>query len=183
MEFFDILDIDGTITGKASRPECHNGSHMLHGVVHVLVFTSRGGIILQKRSMNKEIEPGKWDTSVGGHIESGETVEDALVREAREELGINGIEFERLYSYIMTTDIEREYVTTFRCIWDCPVVFPEDEISDIRVFTAEEIASNIDTGIFTPNFVDEWHHYQCWLSDEAIPNNHEAHISQRKKDV
>ena len=89
-EWFPLVDEKGETIGKATRKECHNGSKMLHPVVHLHIFNKAGDLYLQKRSINKDIQPGKWDTAVGGHIDYGETVEDALHREVREELGITG---------------------------------------------------------------------------------------------
>ena len=83
-EMFPIVDEEGNITGAATRGKCHNGSKLLHPVVHLHVFNSQGELFLQKRPEWKDIQPGKWDTSVGGHIDLGESVEMALRREARE---------------------------------------------------------------------------------------------------
>ena len=167
MEYFDIVDESGARIGIASREECHSGSFLLHPVVHVLAFTGSGELILQKRADTKIIQPGKWDTSVGGHIQSGETVENALAREAFEELGISGVVFERLYSYIMISEVERELVTTFRCQWDSPVIFPENEISEVRKFSTDEIESLMGTGCFTPNFEEEWRYFLAWLANRG----------------
>ena len=79
-EMFPIVDEQGTITGAATRGECHSGSKLLHPVVHLHVFNSKGELYLQKRPEWKDIQPGKWDTSVGGHIDLGESVEIALKR-------------------------------------------------------------------------------------------------------
>ena len=87
-EWFPLVDEKGETIGKATRKECHSGSKMLHPVVHLHIFNKAGDLYLQKRSINKDIQPGKWDTAVGGHIDYEETVEDALHREVREELGI-----------------------------------------------------------------------------------------------
>ena len=87
-EIFPVVDKDGNTIGTATRSVCHNGKSMLlHPVVHLHVFNSTGKLFLQKRAMTKDIQPGKWDTSVGGHISPAETVTNALLREAREELG------------------------------------------------------------------------------------------------
>ena len=83
-EIFPIVDSCGHTIGQATRGECHNGSKLLHPVVHLHVFNSRGELYLQKRALDKDIQPGKWDTAVGGHIDYGEGVTDALHREARE---------------------------------------------------------------------------------------------------
>jgi len=168
MERFVIISESGVPVGSATREECHSGTFLLHGVVHALVFTGDGRLILQKRSLNKDIQPGKWDTSIGGHISFMETQDEALRREAAEELGIQGISFEKLYSYIMQSDIEREFVTTYRCIWESPVVFDTNEIEEVGYFTEKDIHSYLGTGFFTPNFEEEWELYRRWCSTGHI---------------
>ena len=162
MERFSVLDETGIEVGSASRDECHSGTYLLHGVVHLLVFNNDGELLLQKRSRTKDIQPGKWDTSVGGHVEKGETVDEALVREMEEELGIVGVGYQKLYTYIHESDIEREFVTTFRCFWDGPVVFPPAEIDEVAWVSFERIESLIGTGELTPNFEHEWDNYLRW---------------------
>ena len=70
-EWFPLVDEKGETIGKATRKECHSGSKMLHPVVHLHIFNKAGDLYLQKRSINKDIQPGKWDTAVGGHIAYG----------------------------------------------------------------------------------------------------------------
>ena len=111
-EMFPLVDEDGRIIGAASRGECHSGSKLLHPVVHLHVFNSKGELYLQKRPMWKDIQPGKWDTSVGGHVDLGESVEIALRREAREELGITDFVPELLLHYVFESD--REIVERIR---------------------------------------------------------------------
>ena len=65
-ELFPIVDEEGRVVGKATRGECHSGTHLLHPVVHLHVFNSQGDIYLQRRPEWKDIQPGKWDTAVGG---------------------------------------------------------------------------------------------------------------------
>ena len=76
-------------------------SKLLHPVIHLHVFNSKGELYLQKRPDWKDIQPGKWDTSVGGHIDLGESVDIALRRETQEELGITDFMPEKLTSYMV----------------------------------------------------------------------------------
>ena len=71
-EIFPIVTPDGVVTGSATRAECHSGSKLLHPVVHLHILSRDGRVYLQKRSMSKDIQPGKWDTAVGGHVDYGE---------------------------------------------------------------------------------------------------------------
>ena len=108
-EMFPIVDEEGNITGAATRGECHNGSNLLHPVVHLHVFNSKGELYLQKRPEWKDIQPGKWDTSVGGHVDLGESVEMALKREAGEELGISDFTSQLLTHYVFESDREKSW--------------------------------------------------------------------------
>ena len=154
-EMLPVVDEAGNIISAASRGECHGGSKLLHPVVHLHVFDSEGRLYLQRRPDWKDIQPGKWDTAVGGHIDLGENVDMALRREAREELGLTDFQPEHLSSYIFESDRERELVNVFRAVVDT-VPEPSDELDGGRVWTLAEIRSAIGTGVFTPNFEQEF---------------------------
>ena len=72
-ELFPVVDETGRVVGCATRGECHDGRRLLHPVVHLHLFNSRGELYLQKRPLWKDIQPGRWDTAVGGHVDYGET--------------------------------------------------------------------------------------------------------------
>ena len=153
-ERFPVVDASGRVTGSATRGECHGGSMLLHPVVHLHLFDARGALYLQKRPAWKDIQPGRWDTAVGGHVDWGETVEEALRREAREELGIEGFRPERIAVYEFRSERERELVYVHRTVWEGPVV-PSAELDGGRFWTRGEIAEHVGRGVFTPNFESE----------------------------
>lgn len=155
-EWFPLIDEQGNTIGKATRRECHNGSKLLHPVVHLHIINNDGELYLQKRSVNKDIQPGKWDTAVGGHIDYGETVEEALAREVREELGITHFIPIHVLTYIFESDREREMVNTFYTVYTGKMQIDPVEIDDGRFWTFSEIHENMGKGIFTPNFEQEF---------------------------
>ena len=153
-EMFPVVDEQGNILGAATRGECHGGSRLLHPVVHLHVFNSQGDLYLQRRPLWKDIQPGRWDTAVGGHVDLGESVDMALRREAREQLGLEGFVAEPLSTYVFESARERELVYTFRTTWDGPVC-PSDELDGGRFWTPDEIRQQLGKGVFTPNFESE----------------------------
>ena len=154
-EWFPLVNEEGETIGKATRKECHSGSKLLHPVIHLHVFNDAGDLFLQKRSESKDIQPGKWDTAVGGHVDWGETVEDALRREAMEELGIIGFTPQLVTCYEFESEIERELVHTYKTTYNGVILPNKDEIEEGRFWTLAEVKAGMGKGIFTPNFEGE----------------------------
>lgn len=162
-EYLEIVDYNGKVIGRAPRSNIHGNPSLIHKVVHVLVFNKKGDILLQKRSQNKDVAPGRWDTSVGGHVNAGENLIFSSKREMHEELGITGYEPEYLYSYIHTNEYETELVTTYRCIHEGDFSFNRDEIDEIRFWTFEEIRAASGRKILSDNFEHEFLTYLGYL--------------------
>ncbi len=156
-EWFPIVDEQGNTIGKATRKECHSGSFLLHPVVHLHIFNSQKQLFLQQRASNKDIQPNKWDTAVGGHVDYGETITSALYREAREELGINIDKANILFQYSFKSEVELELVNAFWTIYDTDIKINLDEIQDARFWYIEEIKAQLGKNLFTPNFESEFH--------------------------
>jgi isopentenyldiphosphate isomerase len=156
-ELFPIVDESGKTIGEAPRTVCHDGkSKLLHPVVHLHLFNSEGELFLQKRSLTKDIQPGKWDTSVGGHVSSGESIEAALFRETKEELGLNNFIPVFLGKYIWESSRERELVNSFSTVTDEIPVINKDEIGEGRFWSLNEIKRALGKDVFTPNFEHEF---------------------------
>jgi isopentenyldiphosphate isomerase len=158
-ERFPIVDEEGNVVGAATRGECHSGSRLLHPVVHLHVFNSCGEVYLQKRPEWKDIQPGKWDTAVGGHMDYGETPEQALVREVREELGITDFVPERVGKYVFDSRRERELVYVNRTTYDGAIHPSDTELDGGRFWTLDEIRDAIGHSILTPNFESEFQRF------------------------
>lgn len=155
-EYFPIVTVEGEVIGKSTRKECHSGSFLLHPVVHLHVFNPEGDLYLQKRAMNKDIQPGKWDTSVGGHVDFGEEIEEALHREVREELGIVDFKPDFAFRYPFRSDKEYELVNSFYVVYSGIITPDPTEISEGKFWKLNDIEKNIGKDIFTPNFETEF---------------------------
>lgn len=151
-EIFPLVDEEGNIIGQATRRECHNGSMLLHPVIHLHIFNSKGELFLQKRAATKDIQPDKWDSSVGGHIDLGETPKQAAIREANEELGVSIEQIEYIDKHIIKTAREQELTYCFKTVYDGEIHIDKNEVSDGRFWTFSEIEANLGKDIFTPNF-------------------------------
>lgn len=154
-ELFPIVDAEGNTIGCATRGECHDGSKLLHPVVHLHLFNSAGDIYLQQRPQWKEIQPGKWDTAVGGHVDYGESVADALLREVREEIGITDFTPVFLMCYRFESERERELVYVYKCVYEGEVK-PSDELDGGRFWAISEVEHAVGKGVLTPNFEQEF---------------------------
>ena len=73
-EFLEVVTEEGKLVKTLLRSKIHGNPSLIHRVVHVLISNSEGNLLLQKRSMHKDVAPGKWDTSVGGHVNAGESL-------------------------------------------------------------------------------------------------------------
>ena len=154
-ESLEIVDRNGKVIGLAKRSELHGNPLLIHRVVHVLVFDARGRLLLQKRSLKKDIAPGKWDTSVGGHVNPGEDILEAAIREMKEELGIEECLPDYLYSYLFSNNIESELVSTFSCVCNGNFSFNKVEIDEIAFWNMEDIRENLGKNIFSNHFEKE----------------------------
>lgn len=156
VEWVQLVDSDGRVAGGCPRPLVHNGSHWLHAVVHLHVFDNKGRLLLQLRPMSKKIQPGRWDTAVGGHMACGEKLEDALQRETWEEIGLRQFKAQLTNRYIWNSDIEQEYVFVFQTHTNGPFN-PKNvgEVDELKFWSVQELEDAIGKGSLTGNLEHE----------------------------
>ena len=87
MELVDLYDENRVPLGLTAERHCPKGANEYRMVVHVCLFDSRGRLLIQKRTAEKRVWPCRWDVSVGGGVDAGETSRQGAEREFREELG------------------------------------------------------------------------------------------------
>lgn len=149
-ERFDVLNELGEFIGEiATREECHKKG-LWHRAVYAFIIDDNGNILLQKRSKNKKLWPNMWDVTVGGHVNSGEFGRQALIREIKEELGIeiNDIKYligstsinekgdiiDKHYNecYLITKNIDITEIKT-----------QKEEVSEVQYFSKDELLEKI----------------------------------------
>ena len=155
-EYFPVVEPNGLIVGRSTRAWCHSGAKPLHPVIHIHIIDRFSRIYLQKRSMCKDVQPGKWDTAVGGHVSFGESFLEAAYREASEELGLQEFNPVHVETYLFESEIEKEMVCIFAAVGHYDLNPDLDEVDDGRWWPVEEIDANIGKGVFTPNFESEY---------------------------
>jgi isopentenyldiphosphate isomerase len=138
-EIFDVVNEYDEVVGHKPRGEVHRLG-LMHRAVHVLVFNARGEVFLQKRSMSKDRQPGLWDSSASGHVDTGETYDACAVRELQEEIGLrlSGAP-KRLFKLPASIETDQEHVWIYRCGAEGPFVLHPEEIERGGWFAVEAI--------------------------------------------
>ncbi len=155
-EWLPLVDNEGKIKGKVPRSRVHDGSKLLHPVVHMQVIGPNNTILLQKRSPKKQIFPNTWDVAVGGHISTGETLEEALKKEASEELGLKEFSARLIKTFKWESEIEAELVYLFVTHNSSDFNIQNDEVSETKFWAVNQIKERLGKGVFTPNFEYEF---------------------------
>lgn len=137
-EYFDIVDKNDKVIGRALRSECHSNPKLIHRGVFVIVI-NEGKILLQRRGMKADTNPGKWEF-MGEHNKVGESYRKAAIRGLKEELGIN-----QKVKKIAKMKISSRRETEFDEIYICKVSgkirinFNKKEVKEVKSFTPKEI--------------------------------------------
>jgi isopentenyldiphosphate isomerase len=138
-EIFDVVNERDEVIGRETRREVH-ARGLMHRAVHVLVFNRAGQVFLQKRSLRKDRQPGLWDSSASGHLDSGEDYDACAVRELREEIGLRlAAAPQRLFKLPASAQTDQEHVWVYRCEAEGPFELQAEEIERGDWFTRQEV--------------------------------------------
>lgn len=151
-EKFDVLNELGEFTGEvATRDECHKKG-LWHRAVYAFIIDNKGNILLQKRSKNKKLWPNMWDVTVGGHVDSGEFGRQALIREVKEELGIELDDSDIKY-LVGSTSINKKGEIINKHYNECYLItkdisiseikIQKEEVSEVKYFSKDELLKRI----------------------------------------
>jgi len=148
-EYIDIVTEQGKATGeKALKSEIHSKGYY-HNTAHVWLYTSHGEILLAQRSATKVICPSLWDVSVAGHVDAGEFIIHAAVREVKEEIGLelhpNDLQkigvFKCFQSYNNNSINDNEFHHTYIVELKVPLhelTLQTNEVDDVKLVTFDE---------------------------------------------
>lgn len=151
-EKFDVLNEFGEFTGEiATREECHKKG-LWHRAVYAFIIDDNKNILLQKRSASKKLWPNMWDVTVGGHVDSGELGRQALIRETKEELGID-INDNDIKYLLGSSSINKQGDIINKHYNECYLItkninildikIQEEEVSEVKYFSKDEILRRI----------------------------------------
>ncbi len=175
-EKFDVLNELGEFTGKiATREECHKKG-LWHRAVYAFIIDNNGNVLLQKRSANKKLWPNMWDVTVGGHVNCGEFGRQALIRETKEELGIE-INDDDIKYLVGSTSINEQgdiinkhynecYLIT-KNIDTSKIKLQKEEVSEVKYFSKKELLERISN-----NYNELTKKTGAWNFLEKILNNY-----------
>ncbi|MFA6073768.1 MAG: NUDIX domain-containing protein [Candidatus Woesearchaeota archaeon] len=145
LEILDVVDEHDVVVGEMNRCDI-NKKLLSHRIVHVLIFDKNKKLLLQKRSAKKSFCPRNWSTSVGGHVQKGETYERAALREFVEELG-----FSKPVELLFKTRFDDPrgffmFLEVFKATYEGEFKLDPDDVESVEYFSREEINKMIETG-------------------------------------
>jgi isopentenyldiphosphate isomerase len=140
-ELLAVVDENDYVIASCPRHIIH-ARGLRHRAVHILVFNGEDQLFLQKRSVNKDLNAGLWDTSAAGHVDADEDYDSCAIREAEEELGINaGDTLEPLFKLAATEAIGMEFIQVYRCLHNGPFILAPEEIDEGNWFSMTELSA------------------------------------------
>jgi len=164
-EIFDVVDDDDNVIGKATRKEVHT-KHLIHRSVMFFIFDKEGRIFVSQRTKNKEFFKEYWSIGLGGHINAGETYDEAVVREAKEEANIDEKQFFMgSFKLRIPNKSDNENARVYGFVTDKKLKFDPSEIKKGMFMTMEEMKEKLKKEKFLPETKDLLIILKNFLSD------------------
>lgn len=161
-ELLPVVDEHDRLIDTRRRAEIHSRG-LRHRAVHILVFNDQQQLFLQKRSLNKDINPGLWDSSAAGHVDAGESYDHCAARELTEELGITVASPPALLFKIPASEVTgMEFVQVYHWSHNGPFRLSAEEIDQGDWFSTQAIDQRVadDDGLLTDTFKTLWRIYR-----------------------
>lgn len=139
-----IVDANDRPVGEAPLAEAREKG-LVYRLVFIIAERADGRYLLQKRSSHMHLFPGCWDTAAGGHVDDGNSYEEAAILEAAEELGLSDVKLTELAYFYSDKPVwgglpAKRFVKIYKMRLDeTPTQFAEHEVSEVRWFTGQEI--------------------------------------------
>jgi isopentenyldiphosphate isomerase len=149
-EIVDVVDEADRVIGRATRRDVRR-HNLRHRSVYVLVFNTRGELFVHERTPNKDVYPGYRDVAIGGVLRAGEDYAAAAVRECGEELGIEGIVPELLFSMRYQDAANSVNGNVYRAVHNGPFRLDPTEIVSGGFVPIESIPALAQTVSFCPD--------------------------------
>lgn len=144
-EVFDLVDLDDRVIGQVRRGEAHHNPALIHRSVQILVFAGDGRVLIQRRSLAKDLYPGHYCASASGHVGSGEDYATTAERELSEELGIS-TPLTFLGKALIRSEPETEMAALYATRSDGPYHFHPTETAGGALFAVSEVTDGIASG-------------------------------------
>ncbi len=153
-EIYDVVDEDDKVIGKATRKEVHT-KNLIHRSVLFFIFDKKRRILITQRTKNKEFFKEYWSIGLGGHVLTGESYDDAVVRECKEEADIDSKPFFMNSFKIRIPDTsDSENARVYRFVTDKKPKLDPFEIKQGRFLTIKEMEAKIKKEKFLPETKD-----------------------------
>lgn len=161
MELIDIVDENNEVTGQVEERWVAYNKGLWRRTVSCWIMNENGDVLLQKRAAKKLINPNKW-AKTGGQVDSGETVEEAILREVKEELGIEiPKEQIKVVDIHKSSDKNKRFAYNFIFVVNHKIddyILQKEEVTEVKYVTIEEIElakKNNDLNYTFCNWSDE----------------------------
>jgi len=166
VEYLDLVNENDEIIGKEDRDVIYKNDWRNFRVINIMIFTSDNKIIVPKRSADRRVFPNCYDCSVGGHVSSGETYEQAAYRELEEELGITNVELEEI-AYFKPYDIgTSSFSKMYKLVYDKELNYDKKGIQKIYYMIKEEISKLIEED--ASQFKGDYPKFFKWMEQHNI---------------